>query len=1338
MKRSHWCLLLMLVLGMLGISFLIGGGKVAASDPPPEIEAPVQQQPVLTAPSGLPYAVNQVLAGTAVVAVFDDPTYVDTAGSTDSESDNVQAGLAAMGYTVLPFTGIDEAAWSTALAGANVLAIPELENDSNLGNDLSPAARAVIADFVDSGGGLIEFDDGSSFLNPVFGFSLSHSGGGNSSITAAAVGTAFQGGPATLPSNNATQGLDSSTFPVGGLAIYSSGGNNAEVAWLPYGSGQIVYLGWDWYDAAPPGSQDGGWLDVLERAALQVSGDFLGVFPAWVKDYDVPGATVVYTHTLLNGTGLTDTFTLALSGNLWSTTLPMTMTPVLTDGATLDLVIDVTIPVSAAPGDSDYATLVVTSVTSPTVFSATATLNTVALCSNYITVSGRSAETMGDLDDLWEYGGQTFAVARFTLFSEDNDTLDAVLRGYSASAGWVELAQASDVGDGVLFDDILLPAQYTTFNMQLDDTENNDLIYYDYEFLICRSPAVDVKPDDQQAQYAEPGATSIYTYTLTNYLMEPGQFDLATSGTVWSTSVRTTGGTPLSQTPVLSDLEVYTFTVWVDVPAGAAPGDWDDGLITASRVGQAAINNSGGFRTTALSGQYGYVFVPDGDRIEVLDTVIHAAVGVIDTSPYGDGPFLGGLSPDGSQLYVSLLSSGSVLVVDTATQTPLTPTIAVGDGPRNVAFTPDGAYAFVPNRGSGTLSVIDTVAQAVTKTLTTGNSPMIVVTSPCLGKAYVTNRISNTVSVIDTAALTVTTTITGFNNPWGIVLSPYGRWAYVTNQGDGSIGVINTVTDALVATWDIHGDWLQMLDISPDGHTLYVVDASIGAMLVVDAFSGEVLDVIPAERSEAWYVETFPAGAGDYAYYSRSYAYSVAVLDTKTQSIVKTIPLQTSSDARGLALFPMESACLAPDGVVVAPSAPHRVAQAGETVVFREYVTNLSSATDTFSLGLSTIPWTTTLSANTIGPLAPGRSRLVTVTVELPGGTPQGTLQTVTLTVTGTGVTDSAALTASVLRPGFVFNQDENVIHVVDTFYHLDSGITIDVSAYGYQPFRGVLSPDARQLYVGLRDGNQVLIVDTATLTPTGALPVGDGPQDVAFSPDGAWAFVTNRWDGTLTVIDTSVPTVTATLPVGDEPMSLAAACSGKLYVALHVDGAVAVVDTAAMTVTEVITGFVQPHGLALTPDCGRVYVGDQGSGSIGVIDARSDSLIATWPILGAEWLSDVDVSVDGQRLYVADASTGDVYVLDTATGALLDAVTGTGSGWTAWEVEAFPLVAGPSVYATFPREGWVGVLNTATNTLEKVFRLGDDGNLRGMALFPPTRLCRNVYLPLVMRSFEP
>ena len=33
-----------------------------------------------------------------------------------------------------------------------------------------------------------------------------------------------------------------------------------------HGGGYILYLGWTWYDAFPTGIQDGGWLNVLDRA----------------------------------------------------------------------------------------------------------------------------------------------------------------------------------------------------------------------------------------------------------------------------------------------------------------------------------------------------------------------------------------------------------------------------------------------------------------------------------------------------------------------------------------------------------------------------------------------------------------------------------------------------------------------------------------------------------------------------------------------------------------------------------------------------------------------------------------------------------------------------------------------------------------------------------------------------------------------------------------------------------------------------------------------------------------------------------------------------------------
>ena len=204
------------------------------------------------------------------IAVFDNPSFVDTAGGIGAESDNVQATVSSLGHTVSTFTGITAADIGSALDGQDALMIPEQEK-GDLNSSLDSFAKAEIANFVSSGGQVVifgSFSGGSAnIINGVFGFSVVSSGGGLSTQTAAATGTEFEDDALSIPSANATNSLAVSSLPSDAKAIYTVGGN-ATVAVMPFGSGQVTFLGWDWYDAAPIGSQDGGWLQVLESALL--------------------------------------------------------------------------------------------------------------------------------------------------------------------------------------------------------------------------------------------------------------------------------------------------------------------------------------------------------------------------------------------------------------------------------------------------------------------------------------------------------------------------------------------------------------------------------------------------------------------------------------------------------------------------------------------------------------------------------------------------------------------------------------------------------------------------------------------------------------------------------------------------------------------------------------------------------------------------------------------------------------------------------------------------------------------------------------------------------------
>lgn len=99
--------------------------------------------------------------------------------------------------------------------------------------------------------------------------------------------------------------------------------------------------------------------------------------PTTQLGYDGPGESVVYEERLINATGQTDSFDLSLlPGSAWTTTLSLTNTGPLSDGAWISFTLQVTIPTTASPGDKDTAAIRATSVASPTVYSDTATIQT--------------------------------------------------------------------------------------------------------------------------------------------------------------------------------------------------------------------------------------------------------------------------------------------------------------------------------------------------------------------------------------------------------------------------------------------------------------------------------------------------------------------------------------------------------------------------------------------------------------------------------------------------------------------------------------------------------------------------------------------------------------------------------------------------------------------------------------------------------------------------------------------------------------------------------------------------------------------------------------------------
>ncbi len=207
------------------------------------------------------------------LAVFENSNYTSLNTGCFGEYDSWKESFIALGHNLTTFSGRTATAFTNALAGKDALLIPTLDRD-RLIPDLNAAAINAIKDYVKAGGLIIvqanEFDIGNTqFMNTISGSSISSRGasGANSSLnTTGAAGTPFAGGANQLQNRLSTERL-TGTFPLGTKSIYTDNSGNPTVAILPVSKGNIVYIGWDYFNGGPGCiGEDANWNSVLDNS----------------------------------------------------------------------------------------------------------------------------------------------------------------------------------------------------------------------------------------------------------------------------------------------------------------------------------------------------------------------------------------------------------------------------------------------------------------------------------------------------------------------------------------------------------------------------------------------------------------------------------------------------------------------------------------------------------------------------------------------------------------------------------------------------------------------------------------------------------------------------------------------------------------------------------------------------------------------------------------------------------------------------------------------------------------------------------------------------------------
>lgn len=228
-------------------------------------------------------------------------------------------------------------------------------------------------------------------------------------------------------------------------------------------------------------------------------------------------------------------------------------------------------------------------------------------------------------------------------------------------------------------------------------------------------------------------------------------------------------------------------------------------------------------------------------------------------------------------------------------------------------------------------------------------------------------------------------------------------------------------------------------------------------------------------------------------------------------------------------------------------------------------------------------------------------------------------------------------------RTVYVSGDGSSVVSVIDTATDRVAR-TIEV---GKSPHGLAMQPDGKLLLVGVYGEDRIAIVDTATQNIVATVPVPK-PHTLAIRPDGKLAYVASQEPSkfALVVVDLATRAVIRTVPLDKPPRDLEFGFDGKaLYFTMAGVNAVQVLDPMSdKIVAEIPTG-ASPHlaNVFRGAPAGTVVV--QGPGELLLFNPATNAPLRSIAVgKQPHWMA---ATADGKNVYVTNEGSNDVSVVD-------------------------------------------------------------------------------------------
>ncbi|HET7300308.1 MAG TPA: YncE family protein [Oleiagrimonas sp.] len=216
-----------------------------------------------------------------------------------------------------------------------------------------------------------------------------------------------------------------------------------------------------------------------------------------------------------------------------------------------------------------------------------------------------------------------------------------------------------------------------------------------------------------------------------------------------------------------------------------------------------------------------------------------------------------------------------------------------------------------------------------------------------------------------------------------------------------------------------------------------------------------------------------------------------------------------------------------------------------------------------------------------------------------------------------------------------------------DTVESLPSGRTRSGLASAHYD---AVSPDGKLLLVSSKDKPVAWLLEARSGKKLATFAIGPTPQGVGISPDGRWGLAVSAGNGTVAVIDMRKRKMIKSIAVGKAPHNVRfTADSRRAYVTLQGGDGVAVVDMHTLTkIGEIpVPGIHGPHNLDLSADGNTLWVRDL-VGKVAALDIRTGKELAVIPVgLGH---AGIDVIPGGRYVFTGAIADHVVDVIDPNT----------------------------------------------------------------------------------------